>query len=673
MRIEYTVLLLTFVLCFVIGCKSTKQTDDEEVILPTLGIKDPTTRVETALKEQQSKPTKSKTSAALASLQQKTKQETLALPLQKAQAGTQNPPPSTHTRLQEQPTSLPSKEALPPPKKLAKQDRPEKAPQKQEMVPQEPKEFREILNYYQPKGSSSTVQYRKWLIQQFSQLSYSDKNLVRQNKASLPLLLLPNIPITKRVLAEHGERAWRFLSMLEYNSTTLETFSGAIERFGDIVLDIAEQYGLGVALLFVKRGEDPKGCLPYLLKKMVDAFTKENKETATAQAAALWTRNYETLLEHVREEKPCRVLERAVEILEGFEETLRIAAMDSSETIRFLLEKDGEEEIGVQLFRQNGPLAPSVFYHFYENENATIKKAALHLIQSQKEKGLYLLARYNELPAWKKLLSRPRLNSSHEASLLPYLANKIFLADEPTKKIEELSQQGYLEILDKRIPPSTLTEALDWIPGYKLATNLYEANVRGHKKSMKDYILASISLIPKAKVAGKAVQYSFKGSKLLLKVTRKKKERPHNLKKYFHTIFQKTPNFSLITHNIKHADILGFYRKNQVHYKKIIAALLYKVLEQSSRSSTKRSPLYRGYFRHFVYLSRHVHETTLAEMFHASLPLAKLVRLRLRALPKQLSQRPWSSLITKQLEKKMKRQIANALSEEVYELFGKLP
>jgi len=504
--------------------------------------------------------------------------------------------------------------------------------------------------------------------------------LFKKTPWNLPFLLLSDADTTFRVLDRYGYRAWRLLSMLDFRSRSIEKMSKAIDRFGEIVLDIGEQHGLAFALFFVSKAEDQKACLPSLLYKMIRSFRKvePRPQDGTSQALALWLQNHDDLQQLLAEKNVlCEAFDLPIELLSNAASIVRSTASDSPFSMRFLLEKDhNNHHTGLHLLKTYGPLAASTLYGLNYHTDEDEKRGALVVIKHRGWDGLYLLNRFHELSSWRTLLKRKELYQSDTAPLLAQMIHTIFTSQDPKQQIDLFSRIGRLEIIDRQIPPDLTDKALGWVPGYSLAANLYRSTARGHQISASTYITSAVDVIPYVGKVGKVGKILTKSGKGLIKTiyhTKKSNDYFHHIKKLIPksillSLSESKEKGTKIFNTIQHKTILRLKKRRTASFEAALPLLLRQHLLQQSTHSLKISPAPQGLFHRILHFHQQIPDLAAQAVLKAASGFSSL-GIRTSSLPKPLRDLPWREMISNKIKDKIQQHSFSMLIEQASALF----
>lgn len=321
--------------------------------------------------------------------------------------------------------------------------------------------------------------------------------------AYLPLLEYEHADMVEEVLETHGARAWRLMSMVDFESSpeSLVRLATAIDLHRDLILETAEEHGFAAALMLVPP-DDPTvapvaDVVEYALKRLPQSDDR-------SVAITLMISNYDSLCESLREGVTPKQLIDAIDLLRGQPAIVQELAAETPQAVRLLCEKRGDLFVGAQAFEKCGPAAADAF-EWYRSDPA-VAKAVLRSIAVLGWDGFEVFDQYREYGAFRQLIRRPELISPDEQE--PFLLRAVNgIRKHGQSKIDVYLSAGDLraQLMDEEVG-HTDGGLLEWIPLY-LAWRVTDRYMRGLHVSESDVIWASVDALTTAfplKGAGKA-------------------------------------------------------------------------------------------------------------------------------------------------------------------------
>jgi hypothetical protein len=308
------------------------------------------------------------------------------------------------------------------------------------------------------------------------------------------------------MLSRHGERAWELFLCLDFAEDVagVERVAGALAIYGDRMLRVNESHGPVLSFLFVAPREDPLGILPRLFARAIDCLGVE-------EAGALFLANYDDLIQLVLVEgHASEEVVEALDLLAGQPEEVRALASDNGRVMRLLLERRGDEPIGVEILARCGPEAADLLFEDGGyGEQIQEKAAVLAILARRGWPGVELLRRFRHDESWHRLIRRPDLLDGDDEPLIVRLAGKLENSAESQDQIERYLKMPRQQILEEDIPPTTAAKALEWVPGYLAVHTTYQA-ARGDHLENSEVALALLDGVTTTTFLGKLLGQSIK-------------------------------------------------------------------------------------------------------------------------------------------------------------------
>jgi hypothetical protein len=222
------------------------------------------------------------------------------------------------------------------------------------------------------------------------------------NPEALPLLCCDAVPNAQKVFGDHGNRAWRLFRGVNFadHPEDLERVAQAVDRYGELILQINEDFGLAYALLMIPP-DTRKGSrhLPEVVKHALR--TLEDYSTALA----LILTNHRDLTELLDSGKSVQDLNEAIDLFRSLSPVVRNLASDHSHTLRLLTETWKGQKLGAEVLRRCGPSAADLVYTHYASKEA-LKSPALVALAKLGETGRGVFQRFSSYHKFHALLQR---------------------------------------------------------------------------------------------------------------------------------------------------------------------------------------------------------------------------------------------------------------------------
>jgi hypothetical protein len=330
--------------------------------------------------------------------------------------------------------------------------------------------------------------HRLWV---FFQVLYEvpDQSLdaVRRVPASVPLFARhwangSGHRDVKETLCKHGERAWNLLLVADHHPyhDGLTDLAKAI-REDDLILDVNEQFGPALALMFLPpRMYKGSRHFPLLIlggraiplspSQAFPAVARHAwRRMGPEEAAAFLTTSYYPALELLDEGKSVEDLTEAIDLLRALPELTRELALDHTHTLRLLTEEHRGRRLGVDALKRCGPQAADLLYSAYASEPA-LKRPALVGLAGLGLQGLAVLERFRTYGPFFELLRRAdrELMEGTPPLVLDVLARIAEAGGNAQQKIADYLRTPNLarSLAKDRLPPPPAEDVLSFVPGY---------------------------------------------------------------------------------------------------------------------------------------------------------------------------------------------------------------
>ena len=172
---------------------------------------------------------------------------------------------------------------------------------------------------------------------------------------------------------------------------------------------------------------------------------------------------------------------------------VRMMVPEHPKVFRLLLERDGDEQVGITAFKRCGPFAADLLYGVagygppLENASPTLRealeaerRAALMIMKHVGAEGAY--GPLNELRGWgpwHQLLRRVELHEPHSDPLIARLARQLGRTVNKQDQVETWNQMPADQLRSLQTPPRAAEQALEFLPGYVAIKATYDAS-RGY-------------------------------------------------------------------------------------------------------------------------------------------------------------------------------------------------
>lgn len=282
---------------------------------------------------------------------------------------------------------------------------------------------------------------------------------------SIPLLCAGNSRTATAMIEKYGDRAWRLFMAVNFTEhpEDLERVAAAVDKEGDLILRVNEDYGLPYALLLVPPSTD-KGSryLPEVVKYALRTLDDE------ATALTLIVVNYDAITDMLDSGKTPRQMEEAIELFAALPPVVSELALDHANTLRLLTETWNGQKLGAEVLRRCGPAAADLIYSRYSSEDC-LKLPALVAMAHLGEPAYQVFYRYRDYGKFHTLLRRcdPDLMNPRENP--PAVVHAIHaISHEGQGKLDIYADVGNLkgQVLADVRGPLPEEALLEWLPGY---------------------------------------------------------------------------------------------------------------------------------------------------------------------------------------------------------------
>jgi len=347
-------------------------------------------------------------------------------------------------------------------------------------------------------------------IRQVNTLSPARLAIADKAPAALPLLLSDDVPQAQAILDKHGDRAWRLFMSVNFadSPASLERVAEAVASYGDLPLNVNEEFGLPAALMLVAPLTE-KGS-----RRMPEVVQHACRTLDPGVGVALMLLNYDDVAKMLDAGTGVEQLRDAIDLLAAQPEFVQMLAAENPHILRLFCETWRGQKVGIEAFRRCGPGA-TIAYTCYGSD----PRLSLPAVVAMGRIGwpaFEALDRFREYGPFYDLLRRPELMQNNE--LEP-------LAIDAVGNVSRYGQDkidGYVksrnltgELMQDRYPPPESEKYLQWVPLY-MAYRVGEKYATGLNVSNEELIWAGVdgalTLTP-LKGSGKAAS----GAKALAK------------------------------------------------------------------------------------------------------------------------------------------------------------
>lgn len=282
---------------------------------------------------------------------------------------------------------------------------------------------------------------------------------------SLPLLCAGNSGIVADMLKKYDERAWRLFMAVNFTEypEDLERVAAALDREGERMLCLNEDYGLPFALLLVpSRTDRGSQHIPEVVKFALRTLDDE------PSALALMIINYDSIKEMLDSGIALRQIEEAIEQFAALPPVVREFAFDHANTLRLLTETWHGEKLGSAVLRRCGPAAADLIYSRYANDDR-LKLPALVAMARLGEPAFQVFHRFRDYGRFYTLLKRFEPDLMNPRENPPAVVHAIHnIVREGQEKLDIYADVGNLkgQVLADVRGPLPEEAILEWVPGY---------------------------------------------------------------------------------------------------------------------------------------------------------------------------------------------------------------
>lgn len=183
---------------------------------------------------------------------------------------------------------------------------------------------------------------------------------------ALPALCIDNAKTAQAMLSKFGVRAWRLFMAVNFDEhpEDLERVAKAVEKEGERILSLGEEFGLPFALLLVPPATDKGSQLfPEVVKHSLRVMDDR------ALALALMIVNHQDICDLLDAGISVDELTDAVNLFCTLPPVVQELAADHTHTLRLLTETWHGQKLGAEVLRKCGPQAADLVYTYYASED----------------------------------------------------------------------------------------------------------------------------------------------------------------------------------------------------------------------------------------------------------------------------------------------------------------
>lgn len=286
--------------------------------------------------------------------------------------------------------------------------------------------------------------------------------------AALPLLCMDGMPTAHAMLEKYGPRVLSLFTAVNFaaHPEDLERIARAVEREGDSILDLNENYGLAYALLLVppdteKGSRDLPELVKYALRTLPDQPV----------ALTLMLTNYDTVRELLDGGERLEQLTAAIDLFKALPPVAQQVSLDHRRTLRLLTETWHEQRLGAVVLRRCGPEAADLIYDHYASDEEG-KWPALVALAKLGEPALAVLRRYRDYGKFHALLRRSESELMGPRDNPPAVAHAVHniyrMGRDGQQQIDAYLEVTNLkgQVLKDARGPLPEEAYLEWVPGY---------------------------------------------------------------------------------------------------------------------------------------------------------------------------------------------------------------
>jgi hypothetical protein len=285
---------------------------------------------------------------------------------------------------------------------------------------------------------------------------------------ALPLLFTDRCPTAKRMLDRYGVRAWSLFMAINFieHPQDVEKAAQAIDREGELILRLNEQYGLPCALLLVPPDTQNSRDFPRVVKYALRTLTPSLNDEAATLAFVLV--NYESIVAVLREGKSAEQIEKSIDLFGILPPTIQELALDHKYTLRLLMETWKGQSLGVEVLRRCGPAAADLVYKYYASDDQ-LKWPALVAMAKSGFVAYQVLERFRDYGNFHKFLRRANAELMDPRGDPPAIVHTIqMIAKRGQEQVDIYATVRNLkgQVLADAQGPSPAETYLEWVPGY---------------------------------------------------------------------------------------------------------------------------------------------------------------------------------------------------------------
>jgi hypothetical protein len=282
---------------------------------------------------------------------------------------------------------------------------------------------------------------------------------------ALPLLCAGDSPTAIAMVNRHGNRAWRLFMAVNFaeHPEDLKRVASAVDREGDLILRLNEEYGLPYALLLVppttKQGSSQ---FPEVVKHALR--TLEDEPTALAFILV----NYDAIRNLLNEGKSAQQIGEAIDQFRALPPVARQLALDHKHTLRLLMETWEGQKLGPEVLRRCGPEAGDLIYEYYASDDQ-LKWPALVSMARLGEKACQVFRDYRDYGKFHTLLRRSNPDLMNPRENPPAIVHAIYgIAQRRQGQVDTYADVRNLkgQVLADARGPLPEEAYLEWVPGY---------------------------------------------------------------------------------------------------------------------------------------------------------------------------------------------------------------
>lgn len=325
-------------------------------------------------------------------------------------------------------------------------------------------------------------------LRRLSRIPHSSLSTADDVPGALRLLLDDHCPKSQAILDKHGNRAWRLLLAINFidSPPSAERVATAIERYGDLILDLNDEFGLPSALMLIEPAtENESRYIPKVVKHACEQLDR-------SLAVTLLLMNYDDVSQMLDAGSSVQGLCEAIDHLAAQPEFVQMLAAECPTILRLLSEKWGQQMVGIEAFRRCGPAA-SIAYNYYASD-ARMSRAAVVAMGRAGWPAFVVFDKFRDYGPFFDLLRRSELLQPGESDplVIDIVWNIARLGQEKIdiyRTVENLRT----EVMVDRKPPPDSEMYLEWIPLY-MAYRVGEKYFDGRHISNGELLFATVDV-----------------------------------------------------------------------------------------------------------------------------------------------------------------------------------